>query len=74
MTDLCQLLTKALDEEILEDPSVPVDDLWRLLITKYHEYETLPQGTWTSTSSNVIATQSSAQQVLLLVPQRQEDA
>ena len=39
MTDRCQLLTKAVDEEILEDPSVPVNDLWRLLITKYQEYE-----------------------------------
>ena len=39
MTDLCQLLTKALDEELLEDSSVPVNDLWRLLITKYQEYE-----------------------------------
>ena len=39
MTDLCQLLTKALDEELLEDPSFPVNDLWRLLITKYQDYE-----------------------------------
>ena len=36
MTDLCQLLTKALDEELL---AVPANDLWKLLITKYNEYD-----------------------------------
>ena len=39
MTDLCQLLTKALDEELLEDPSVPANNLWKLFITKYNEYD-----------------------------------
>ena len=31
-------MTKALDEELLEDMSVPANDLWRLLITKCNEY------------------------------------
>ena len=32
------MLTKALEEELLEDPFVPAQDLWKLLITKYNEY------------------------------------
>ena len=38
MEDLCALLTKAVEEELLEDPSVPAQDLWKLLINKYNEY------------------------------------
>ena len=38
MEDLCALLTAALEEDLLEDPAVAVPDLWKLLITKYHEY------------------------------------
>ena len=39
MQDLCKLPTKALDEELLEDPSVPANDLWRLRINKYNKYD-----------------------------------
>ena len=39
MDDLCKLPTKALDEELPEDPSVPAQDLWKLLINKYNEYD-----------------------------------
>ena len=39
MEDLCKLMTKALDEELLEDPSVLAGGLWTLLINKYNEYE-----------------------------------
>ena len=38
MVDLCALLTTALAEELLEDPTVPAHNLWKLLITKYNEY------------------------------------
>ena len=38
MEDLCALLTTAVEEELLEDPSVPAQDLWKLLINKYNEY------------------------------------
>ena len=32
------MLTKALEEELLEHPSVPTQGLWKMLITKYNEY------------------------------------
>ena len=38
MEDQCALLTTTLEEERLEDPSVPAQDLWKLLISKYNEY------------------------------------
>ena len=38
MEDRCALLTTALEDELLEDPSVPAQDLWKLLINKYNEY------------------------------------
>ena len=38
MEDVCALLTTALEEELLEDPSVPAQDPWKLVINKYKEY------------------------------------
>ena len=72
MEDLCALLTMALEEKLLEDPSVPAQDLWKLRINKYNEYGKRIERV---VNHDVVAHRlglKPTQRVLLLVPQGEE--